>query len=224
MSQPHAGPGMPPPAPAVQPPGGGGGRGKTVGIVVGALVVVGAVVGGLFASGVVGGGDDASYKLTAPRTVAGDYTLKGKPKKGKSGEVFTKDGPGGGKRIPGLKADGDLTAQYRAGTKQLQLGGAYGEVDDPKAGVDWLFEQMQKEFAPIGKPTGKPKEYSPSGFDGDSLKCQEFKVDTLSMKICVWGDSSTIGAVSMADMSGGLSVGKAAELAAQVRSDARVKA
>ncbi|NGO68723.1 hypothetical protein [Streptomyces boncukensis] len=200
---------------------------KRVGIIVGVLVVVvGGVVGGLLGAGAFSGGDDdARYRLTGPGKVAGEYTRKGEAKEGTSGRVFT-EGKGSGKEIPGLKADGDVTARYASGsTRQLQLGGAYGEVDDPGASAEWLLKEMRGQFSSIGEPQGDPEEFTPSGFDGDVLKCQAYAIETVRMRVCVWGDSSTVGAVSLAETSekAKATLAEAAELTAKVRSDARVK-
>ncbi|MBO8198614.1 hypothetical protein [Streptomyces smyrnaeus] len=205
-------PGMP------MPPQGGGGKGKTIGIVVGALVVVGAIIGGLFMFGVIGGGP--AYKLTTPNTVAGEYQRDGEGKtfKGKKGAFGqSKD------KIPGMSADEGVQARYKSGaTKQLQFTGAYGSVDDPEKAVDWVFQESEKNMGSTGsKSPGDPKEVSPSGFDGDSMKCKSYSVLTQKADLCVWADGSTIGQVVLMDKNGGGDIDKAAETTAKVFEDSR---
>ncbi|MGP3991123.1 hypothetical protein [Streptomyces sp. 3N207] len=198
------------------PPQGGGGKGKTIGIVVGALVVVGAIIGGLFMFGVIGG---TSYKLTTPDTVAGEYKIE-------PGSDRTFDGKKGltGKsedKIPGMTAEKGVSANYSAGAAdKLNFGGAYGEVDDPDKALDYAFDKTTKSLASMAKSDGGAKEMSPSGFDGETMKCQAFSAPTGSMKItyCVWADSSTLGQVAI---QGNGSLDDAAETTAKVFEDAR---
>ncbi|OEU97773.1 hypothetical protein AN217_07820 [Streptomyces qinglanensis] len=209
--QPH--PGMP------MPPQGGGGKGKTIGIVVGALVVVGAIIGGLFMFGVIGGG---AYKLDAPQSI-GEYQRKGEPDTGKGGQV--KVGTSGDKKqdIPGMDPEGHISAQYTAGQKRLNFSGAYGTLDDPEKGVDWLLGQLEKTTGGSAKAAGEPKKVSPSGFDGDLMKCQEYKVISTSMTVCAWADDSTIAIVTATDGSGPASADETAGLTAKVYDAARVE-
>lgn len=190
-------PGMP------MPPQGGGGKGKTIGLVVGALVVVGAIIGGLFFFGVIGGGGDK--KLTTPKTVAGGYKLvesQAKERTGK-GKGFS-DGMGGKKeQVPGFEQKGSVQAPYKSGSKTLSFVGGYGTLDDPEKGVDWMLEKMNKQLSSMGgKSQGEAKEFTPGGFDGDVLKCQTFKIGPTAQSFCVWGDDSTIALVSVQDPSG----------------------
>ncbi|MGW5022649.1 hypothetical protein [Streptomyces cacaoi] len=202
------------------PQGSGGGKGKKIGIAVGAVVVVGAVIGGLFATGVIGGGGD--YKLTAPQSI-GEFKLKGEPEEGKGGKV-TVDGTSDGGEVPGLDPEGHIGAKYTSGTKLLEFNGAYGTLDDPEKGMDWLFDQMSKKLGKMAKPDGDPKKVNPSGFDGDLMKCQEYKVVTSTMSVCAWADDSTIAVVVGTDQSSGpLPAEESAELTAKVYSEARVK-
>jgi len=203
--------------------GGKGGSSRTTAVVIGALVVVGAVIGGFL---LFGPGTGTEYKLTTPKTLAGEYERDGKGEKG-DGRAFGK------KKVPGMKSNADVSAEYKAGTtKKLQLGGAYGTVENPEKAVDWVFEQTDKslETKTGAKAEGKPKKFSPSGFDGDVLKCQEYKISSMSLAMCGWSDASTVGTVSSMNMtSDGTStlpvdLKKSAEVAAKVRKDALVEA
>jgi len=203
--------------------GGIGGSRRTIAVVIGALVVVGAAIGGFF---LVGPGAGTEYKMTTPKTLAGEYERDGKGEKG-DGKAF------GNKKVPGMKSSADVSAEYKAGTtKKLQLGGAYGTVENPEKAVDWVFEQTDKSLKTEtgAKAEGKPKKFTPSGFDGDVLKCQEYKISSMSLAMCGWSDASTVGTVSSMNMtSDGTStlpvdLKKSAEVAAKVRKDALVEA
>ncbi|NSC21732.1 hypothetical protein FM076_11155 [Streptomyces albus subsp. chlorinus] len=206
--QPGQQPGMP------MPPQGGGGKGKTIGIVVGALVVVGAVIGGLFAFGVIGG---TEYKLTTPETVAGDFKRQGSGnhEEGKKG-AFGKSED----KIPGMSADEAVSANYLSGAKKMQFIGASGSVDDPEKAVDWVFDQAEDDLKSMGKTAGDPQEVSPSDFDGDVMKCQSYTVMSQTLTACVWADGSTIGQVVL---QGDKDIDGTAETTAKVFNDARVE-
>ncbi|WP_171908644.1 hypothetical protein [Streptomyces nanshensis] len=187
------------------------------------LVVAAAAVGGYM---LFGPSDDAEYRLTTPTTVAGEYKRDGKGEKG-DGKAF------GDKKVPGMTTHADVSAEYKAGaTKKLQLGGAYGSVENPAKAVDWVFEQTGKSLKTEtgAKPKGRLGTYSPSGFDGDVLKCQEYKISSMSLAMCSWADSGTVGTVtSMILTSDGTStepvdLRKTAELTATVRKDALTEA
>lgn len=225
---PH-GPSTAPDAPVPTQDGGGdkGGRsglsGRTMALGVGALVVVCLLVGGYF---VLGPGGGPEYKLTTPQTVAGEYQRDGKGEKG-DGEAFDN------KKVPGMTSGADVSAEYKAGaTKKLQLGGAYGSVENPEKAVDWVFEQTGKSLGTEtgAKAEGSLEKFSPSGFDGDVLKCQEYKISSMSLVMCSWSDSSTVGTVSsMILTSDGtktkpVDLKSTAELTAKVRKDALVEA
>ena len=226
-------PGQPPYGPPQQPgmpvpPQGGGGKGKTIGIVVGAVVVVAAVVGGLFATGVVGG-DGASYKLEPPQKLAGEYDRQGDVKRGETGEL--KSGEGKTKKIPDLDADGDVSAQYSSGQKKVQFAGAFGALSDPDASLDFLIEEQTKSVSKLGiKPENSEwKEMSPSGFDGELLKCTKFTGASgrMQMSVCAWVDSSTIGTVLYTEQKGmsadALSEDEMADLTAKAWKESRVE-
>lgn len=196
-----------------------GGRGRTTAVAVGALVVVGALAGGYF---LFGPGSTPAYELTTPRTVADEYERDGKGEKG-DGKAF------GDKSVPGMKSSADVSAEYKAGfTKKLQLGGAWGTVEDPGKAVDWVFEQTGRSLKTEtgAKAKGKLEEFSPSGFDGDVLKCREYRISTMGLAMCGWADASTVGTVtSMILTRDGtstepVSLEETAELTAEVREDA----
>jgi hypothetical protein len=206
--------------------GGSGGTGKRAGgrnaaIAGGALVVVAALVGGYF---LFGGTDAPRHRLTTPKTLAGEYQRDGKGEKG-DGDAFDN------KKVPGMTSNADVSAEYKAGaTKKLQLGGAYGSVADPRKAVDWVFEQTGKSLKTEtgAKAEGPLRKFSPSAFDGDVLKCQEYKISNMSLAMCGWADSDTVGTVSsMILTSDGTStkpvdLKSTAELTAKVRKDALV--
>ena len=200
---------------------GPGGRAR-VAAAVGAAVVVCLAVGGYFVLGERG----PEYKLTTPKSVAGEYQRDGKGERG-DGEAFDN------KKVPGMTSNADVSAEYKAGaTKKLQLGGAYGSVEDPGKAVDWVFEQTAKSLRTEtgAKAEGGLRAFSPSGFDGDVLKCQEYKISSMSLVMCSWADSSTVGTVSsMILTSDGTStkpvdLKETAELTAKVRKDALIEA
>lgn len=198
------------------PPQGKGATGRTVGIVVGAVVVVAAVVGGIvLLSG------DPSYELTTPQTLAGEYQRQGEGKS-ETGGALTKD------EAPGITAKGGVSATYKSGaTKTLSFGGSYGEVDDPEAAVDWALRESGKTTG--GNTVGAAETVTPTGFDGEIMKCQKYKVVTMNMGMCAWADSSTLGLVGRIDTEGGLSskpvdLQETAETTAQVRTDVMAEA
>lgn len=201
-------------------PRSGGNSAKRAGFVIGAVVVGAAVVGGLL---LLGGG--TRYKLTTPRTVAGEYERKSGGEAG-DGAAFAK------KKAPGITADGQINATYQAApTRQLSIGGAYGDVDDPEAGVDRAMgDASRRSGGSGGKPVGDVEEFTPAGFDGDVMKCREFKVLSVSMGMCSWGDSSTLGLVGSVETEAGGMTGKpvdlekTAELTAEIRGDIMAEA
>jgi len=210
------------PGAPLPPHGGRGSKGRTIGIVVGALIVVAAVVGGIV---LFTGGAGTAYKLTTPKTLTGGYERDGKGKKG-DGRAFDN------KKVPGMTSHADVSAEYKAGTrKKLQLGGAYGTVKDPGKAVDWVFAQTGKSLRTEtgAKARGGTKEFSPSGFDGDVLKCQEYKIAEMGLAMCSWADGSTVGTISSIELTSDgtatepVDLAKTAALTAKVRKDALVE-
>lgn len=197
--QPYGQPGMPgPPMPPQS-----GGKGKTIGLVVGALVVVGAIIGGfvLFS----GDGDDdgggnggnsevaddgKKYKLDTPATLLTDYKRMGDSNTTTGNEFNASEQ----KRIgitngTGVRSNystaniggGDSTAppdpEEMASAKVISLIGAYGDVADPEKSVDAFFSHMTKEASSDedAEVVGSPEKQSPSGFENGIMKCQVIK-------------------------------------------------
>lgn len=239
---PSAGPEPPQLRPEGPAPGRPPGRRRTVALVLGGVAVVAvlAVAGGLL---LLRSGDEkgsgTAYRLTTPRTLADAYRRQGSGESRTGGRLFSGGKAGdAGHAPPGTRARGNVTAKYAAsGGRQLTFNGLYGELSHPADAVDWLFGQLDSRMARIGaKPQGAPKRVTPSGFDGEVLKCQRYVVKSsangapraMALSVCAWGDASTLGSVSAVHLVGGDSVPlartDAAELAARVRADARVPA
>ncbi len=211
--------GAPPPPPKKN-------TGKVIGIVLAVVVVVGGGIG--IAVNMGGGGSDgARYKLTTPQTVATDYTKQPGTDTSSSDSNELSD-------VPGMTDAKQVQAQYRTSAeKTLTFIGAYGSIGDPESAVDAAFAAFAKEGASgEGNPVGDVQTVHPAGFDGTVMKCQQYQADSsgteLKFPLCVWGDSSTIGLVAVADpakiLTGGTtSIDEAAGIAAQVRTDTRVK-
>ncbi|GGX85520.1 hypothetical protein [Streptomyces anandii] len=233
-----------------QPPAPGGGKKKT-GLVIGAVAVVAAIAVGAYfvlsGSGSSSVADDGPHKLITPATVLGGQYKKG-DNSGDDGmsKSDLKDAEGWGVKNPK-----DVNANYQSGDKsnplsmkQLTFGGVYGTIDDPGKAVDNMFAYMkskqEKEGTKDGELLGSPKAYNPSGLDGAVLKCQSLKVEMgssagstgpkdMTMPVCIWGDHSTLGLVMPVDFASAMT-GKAstpedaADIAAKLRKDVRVKA
>jgi hypothetical protein len=212
--------------PAQDGSSGRGRGGRATAVAVGALVVVGAVIGGFLLFSPDSEPDSKTkYKLTTPKTVAGEYERDGKGSKG-DGRAFDD------KKVPGMESGADVSAKYQAGTtKKLQLGGAYGTVKDPEKAVDWVFEQTSASLKTEtgAKPEGGLQKFKPSGFDGEILKCQKYEISNMGLAMCGWADSDTVGTISsMVLTPDGTStepvdLRKTAEMAAKVRKDALVE-
>ncbi|MCF6526027.1 hypothetical protein [Streptomyces sp. JJ36] len=203
--QPYGQPGMP------APPQNGGGKGKTIGIVAGALVAVGAVIGGVlvFTSGGDGGGGEvAPYRIAPPEEVlGGEYT------KGSDGPTDEQDlaDDEDAKKIGVENGTGAGAAYQNTEKETILLNGVYGDVADPRASSDRLWEEIhrsQEESAETVddyrvETVAERQEYSPDGFDGTSLTC-ETKRQTgeiagtaidIAFATCIWTDSSAVGIV-----------------------------
>ena len=143
------------------PPQGSGNAGKTIAIIVGALVVVGAVIGGYFLFGGGGGGggtvadDGKKYKLTAPQTVAGEYQKARSSSSGLNSSDIQQF------EDHGVKNPKDVSGSYTSGAgttaKQLSLSGVWGEVEDPEAVLDASFEQLANEAKKDSQTSGGGK-------------------------------------------------------------------
>ncbi|WP_069811416.1 hypothetical protein [Streptomyces sp. TP-A0874] len=240
----QAGPygGQPPYGAVPPPPTSGGGNGKTIGIIVGALVLVAAIIGGT--AYVLSGDDDEGvfsdgkkYKLTTPKTVASEYEL----------QDTGSDDPGSNDLdgVPGVSDPEPVQGEYSSSSKkQLMLMGVWGGVENPGQVVDAMFVVMEKAVGDENdgemtvEAVGSPQKMEPEGLKGAVMKCQKYKltpddpgdapIDSIEFPACIWGDSSTVGAVVSVDpvaaIAGGeVDLSAAAELAAKVRNDARVE-
>lgn len=237
-------PGMP------MPPQSGGNAGKTIAIVVGAVVVVGAVIGGFFMLGPGGSiaGDGKKYKLTAPQTVAGEYKKKTTP--GATEEFDSTDLSE--YRKAGVSNPEGVQGAYKAGagttTKQLNFQGVWGDVKDPEATLDAAFSSIAAESesdsgtgaGTKAEPQGSPEQVEPEGLDDDAvMKCQIMKVSLgtgsssgrpseFESPLCMWADDSTVAMVSAQSSSAiltgkGMTTNEVAGLGAKLRNDARVE-
>jgi hypothetical protein len=185
-----------------------------------ALVAVGAL------TAACGAQEKPSYRLSTPKTVAGEYQRDGEGSRG-DGRAF------GDKKVPGMTSDADVGATYKSGpAKKLQLGGAYGTVQSPEKAVRWVLEETGRSLktGTGAEPKGAARSYSPSSFDGDVLRCREFRISSMSLAVCAWADSSTVGTVSSMILTEDgtktepVDLKATAELTAKVREDALVKA
>ncbi|WP_171161608.1 hypothetical protein [Streptomyces sp. I05A-00742] len=231
----------PPPIPPQRP-----GKGKAIGITVGALVVVGAVIGGFFYFRGDGGSsvpdDGKRYKLTAPETVLGEF-------KKDPGETVKGFGPNGKEKATALGvADAENAgAGYEAGNgmtqKYLFFNGVHGKIKNPEATLDKFFGLMNeslKKDAKGGKGEleGSPQKVTPAGLENAVMKCQYVKTaeggggsdevpENFRAPICIWADHSTAAVVMQADlaasMGGGASLDRAAGQAAKLRNEVRVE-
>lgn len=220
-----------PPAPS-KGAGKASGAGRRVGIAVGGGVLPAAVVGGL----VVLGGGEARYELTTPARVAA---------------VFDREGPGGSgpelsaadrrdlERLPGVVDPRPVAAEYSSPDRRtLMPTGVWGRVDKPEQVADAVFLVVADSVTgQETTPVGSPETTTPEGFDdGAVMKCQKFRVpapagsrgpSSVRVPLCVWGDSSTVGAVLVVDplasLTGNAKLSDTAGTAARVRTDARVE-
>ncbi|WP_432014841.1 hypothetical protein [Streptomyces cucumeris] len=216
--------GGPPPAPA----SGGRGKGRTIGLTVGALVVVGGLVVGGFA---LLGGESGPYKLTTPKTVAAEYQRQGS---GTDDSDLSAAGRKDLRSVPVVKDPHLVAADYQtAGKKMMKFTGVWGEVTDPRRGADLVLAVIVKTLQDNGtaEANGSAQEFTPEDFDGDVLKCQSMKFTSqqgsMEAPACVWGDENTLGVAVMADpaaavLGDSMSLKDAADLTAKVRKDARV--
>ncbi|MES4906783.1 MULTISPECIES: hypothetical protein [unclassified Streptomyces] len=223
-------PGYPPPG-YPQPPQGGG-KGKTMGLVIGAVVVVGAIVGGVMLMGGDDGGtltdDGKDYRLTAPKTVLGEYTSEdsdSEPLTGENAEAF------------GLTTGTGVNVEWAAAgdAKKLELVGAYGEVKDPEKSVDAFFNTLKKKSEAGGSDSdaelvGSPERKSPEGFENGVMKCQMLKAkeepspdEPGTLTLCTWADYDTVATVVPRQGTKSLTLDEAAKIAADLRKEVRVE-
>jgi hypothetical protein len=229
-----------------QPPAGK--KNKTGWIVVAAVVVVGLVVGGVLlfkgkdskkddqaggspgtssskgstgSSGGGGGGGSQKYKIVAPKTVTGGWTLSSSNDSSDLQAVS----------LDGMTDPHPMNAAYDGTEKgsTLRLAGAWGTVTDPQTAVQSMIAQETKTDASSGVvPDGSPQTVTPSGFDGSVMECQKYKVTSssssamgLSFPICFWADSSTVGEVAIGYTSATEVAAESVGQIAQVTTDVR---
>ncbi|MEV5505097.1 hypothetical protein [Streptomyces orinoci] len=207
---PYGQPGMPgayPPPPV--PPQNGGGKGKTVGIVIGAVVLVGAIAGGAFVFLKGGGGSDGKVK---PYTIVlPDTLLDGKYTKD-AGSDKSRSVAGDSDTVKhGIKNGTSVFAGYTSSADKLKLSvaGVYGELSDPKKTVDDMIADIDKKQQSATATGAKIEtvtpwtEFHPGGFDGAVMKCRLQKVTITVMSTsaetqnssCIWADSSALAIV-----------------------------
>ncbi|MEY7980626.1 hypothetical protein AB8O53_30420, partial [Streptomyces pilosus] len=239
--------GMPP-----QPPASGGG-GKKAAIIGGAVAVVAAIgVGAYFVIGGGGGAagleDDGPHKLATPEKVLSEYTRVGEGGED-SGSDMAKDLAKGGIKDGTSVAAAYSTADFSnydpqdptslpdqselLAAKGVSFFGAYGEVTDPEAAVDKIFESLKKETekgsdnALMSELVGEPESVD---IDGAVMKCQAAKgTNDLTQKattnwFCAWGDYSTIAVVSPGDNTKDITKSAAADITTKLRDEVRSKA
>ena len=170
------------------PPPSGGGKGKVIGIVVGAVVALGLIGGGIavFASGSGNGSGGGSYKLVMPATI-----LSGAYPKNSAFDTGLSNGTTGNDQ--GMTS---ASADYgTSGADLYTISGTYGDVSDPDAAVT----QMLASFTRIAAGnSGTPEKVSPAGFDGTVMKCAML---SKTLPFCAWGDDSTVVMVMYTDAS-----------------------
>lgn len=226
-------PGYPPAPPQV-----GGTKRKNIGIAVGVLAAVGVIIGSfaLF----VGDGDGTEtvpddgkrYELTAPATVLGEYKVWGDPAE-EQDAASDEAGPLGisnGKRIINTWSTVDTTDPDSDfdNNKSIVFIGFYGDVDDPEKSVDAYFDIVQRGSR-LSETIGDKEKQSPRGFKNGIMKCQHRKADAEPGQpeitpLCVWGDHSTVGMVTVVDATKEkLSLEEGARIAADLRNAIRVE-
>ncbi|MEX2981553.1 hypothetical protein [Streptomyces sp. C36] len=204
-----------PPMPPM-PPQRGGGKGKVIGIAVGAVVAIGALVGGIlfFATGSESGSNGQDDSRMKPYTIAlPEKLLDGKyTKQSLEGAKETEDLSNDAKaKEMGIVNGTAVKGSYRNDEKQkLRVTGIYGEITDPGKTADAMLAKMdenQKRSAETFKTsieTVSPTAvYHPNGFDGTVVKCLTQKADRTAgptsthteVSTCVWADSSAVGIV-----------------------------
>jgi hypothetical protein len=152
-----------------------------------------------------------AYKLVKPDALlGGEYTFNS-----------AKPSEAGKRSKPEIASDGKTVGAYYdgSGEEELYIFGIYGTIKDPKRTVD----TVSRDFGSgVDAP---PTEQTPSGFDGDAMKCGSSKPDATSGAYCVLGDGGTIILVTWKDRAGSTppSPAEFAETANKVRNEIRVK-
>ncbi|MCA6095003.1 hypothetical protein LE181_22870 [Streptomyces sp. SCA3-4] len=204
-------PGVPGQYPPPVPPQGGG-KGKAIGITIGALVVVGALVGGaMFFLNGGSDGDVKPYTMVMPETLLeGKFTKTPTPAGTQNKPQSLADNEKA--KAAGIENGTSVNQSYTNAEKQvLSVGGTYGTIADPEKSLDTVIslgDEQQKKL--LGSMNAKVEtiapwaEFSPSGFDGAVMKCRTQKIISSFGNIssetetttCAWSDTSAIGSVS----------------------------
>jgi hypothetical protein len=226
------------------PPGGPQPKSKAPLIVIAAVVALAVIGGGAWLLTKGDGTSDGSgkgYTLTAPATLLGGELKKSTTGSGKAmtSEDVKEYESWGVSDAKGVQAN------YSAGSgrtkKLLTFSGVYGSVEDPDKVVDAQFVKVKEVIGKISsgatktEMVGAPQAFTPEGFSGGVLKCQDQKTSdsatgdgAVTMPICLWADDSTVGYVANLDSSAMAASGKSATLeeaaatTAKVRNDVRV--
>ncbi|MFF5704267.1 hypothetical protein ACFY7H_17440 [Streptomyces sp. NPDC012794] len=218
--------------------------GPIIAVAVAVAVIAGA--GWWFLGGAGGAVSDATkgYKLVAPQSV-GEFQ---KNPKYEEKPISDKDKQEA--EAVGIKNPTQVGMSYMAGDpknpltqKGINFSGVYGDIADPEKSVDAYFAMFkmnaaQKNDKSTVELVGSPKEITPEGFDGAVLKCQEIKatpkdpskgIKEFTLPVCIWGDYSTLAAVSASDavsiLAGkpGYTLEQTADFTAKLYNTARVK-
>ncbi|MFF5185195.1 hypothetical protein ACFY30_15650 [Streptomyces sp. NPDC000345] len=245
--QPPTAPYGQPPYGVPQPPVPGGGKKKT-GLIIGAVAVAAAVVvGAFFALGTGGSGgleDDGPHKLTTPASLlSAKYKRMGDSGEEKASSSDEKDlakaGVTDATSVGALYSTVDLTSLDTSDPDALEktqtaenvtFFGIYGKVADPQKALDTTFAQMKSESDDDVKLIGGAESVEPDGLDGAVMKCQQAETeDAVTQKprktyLCIWADYSTMGVVEPTAGAKTYTLDESAQIAANVRKEARVKA
>ncbi|MGG2463033.1 hypothetical protein ACO0M4_25025 [Streptomyces sp. RGM 3693] len=183
----------------------GGGNGKKIGLIIGAVAVVAAIgVGAYFVFG--SGSKVKPYTIALP-----DSLLSGQFQKDTTGGAGSTEDISKDKEVKALGiTDGKgVQGKYKdTSGLAMQVIGLYGNVGDPQGTVTQMFAKIDENIKKDSRG-GKIEdvtpvtEYSPSGFDGDVMKCRTQKVTVsaggmtvpITASTCIWGDNSAIGVV-----------------------------
>ncbi|WP_424887493.1 hypothetical protein [Streptomyces sp. XH2] len=219
-----------------------GGKGKAIGITIGAVAVVGALIAGAVYFVGSSDNDTAAYRIELPETLLGGEYKKDKDDadSAKSEDISAKDRAQ--MKSFGIEdADGDAAGYQSDKRGSLEVVGMYGRIPDPEKTLDRMAAGQEKAGAGNGKPPlggkterGTYKDYRPRGFDGIALKC---KADTTSFSFgdkntsmtlsqCLWADKGTIASVTSMPFGGegdakGISAEELAEITARIRQEVR---
>ncbi|MGW4893949.1 hypothetical protein ACWEQL_17025 [Kitasatospora sp. NPDC004240] len=168
--------------------------GLVIGLVVGALVLAG---GGFGIYKLVSGADDAApgtYKIGAPQTLPGGYTLADTDEDPVSESEAAKDGMGSN-----LTEVSSTYNDPETNKASLKVSGEYGNVADP----DTVMQKI-KEKANEPSSSGKAPVWQSPLRDYDAkdphdskarLACGVMQVSSAAATVCYWADHSTHGAM-----------------------------